>query len=100
MKIYTLPDGTQVTATGQFQIGNQKYPPGWLQTASDAEITGAGIIVQIVADPPPPPPAPTGPAAVQDTYVASLKRKAMQLKKKGDISGSVDLLLKASGIGK
>jgi len=97
MKVYQLPDGSQVIGTSQFQIGNQKYPPGWLITASDNEIVAAGIIVQIVADPPPP---PTGPEAVQGTYVASLKRKAMQLKKKGDISGSVDLLLKASGIGK
>jgi hypothetical protein len=55
MKIFTLPDGSTVSATDQFQIGNQRYPAGWLATAPDAEITEAGITVQVVADPPAPP---------------------------------------------
>ena len=55
MNVYTLPDGTTVHATDQFQIGDQKYPPGWLLTASPADIAAAGITVQTVADPPHPP---------------------------------------------
>jgi hypothetical protein len=55
MKVYTLPDGTQVSAQDQFQIGDQKYPPGWLLTAPAADIAAVGITVQTVADPPPPP---------------------------------------------
>jgi hypothetical protein len=54
MNVYTLPDGTTVHATDQFEIGDQKYPPGWLLTASTADIAAAGISVQTVADPPPP----------------------------------------------
>ena len=44
-----------VTRGDQFQIGDQKYPPGWLLTAPAADIAAAGITVQTVADPPPPP---------------------------------------------
>jgi hypothetical protein len=55
MKVYVLPDGMQVRAQNQFQIGDQKYPPGWLLTAAAADIAAAGISVQTVADPPPPP---------------------------------------------
>ena len=55
MQLYTLPDGTQIHGEDQFQIGDQKYPSGWLLSASSAEITAAGITVQTVADPPPPP---------------------------------------------
>jgi hypothetical protein len=60
MIIYTLPGGQVVHSSDQFQIGTQKYPPGWLSTASAADIAAAGITSSIVADPPPPPPqAPT-----------------------------------------
>jgi len=55
MKVYVLPDGMQVRAQNQFQIGDQKYPPGWLLTAAAADIAAVGISVQTVADPPPPP---------------------------------------------
>ena len=55
MQIYTLPDGTTVRATDQFQIGDQKYPPGWLLSAPATDIAAIGITVQTVADPPPPP---------------------------------------------
>jgi hypothetical protein len=55
MNVYTLPDGTTVHAEDQFQIGDQKYPPGWLLSASAADIAAAGITVQTVADPPAPP---------------------------------------------
>lgn len=57
MNVYTLPDGSTVAATDQFQIGDQKYPPGWLESAQAADITAAGIIVTVVPDPvitPPP----------------------------------------------
>jgi hypothetical protein len=56
MNVYTLPDGSTVTATDQFEIGNQKYPPGWLESAASADIAAAGITVTVVADPPAPPP--------------------------------------------
>lgn len=56
MKVYRLPDKTTVSAQDQFQIVDQKYPAGWIASASDAEIAAAGITVQEVADPPPPPP--------------------------------------------
>ena len=55
MKVYTLPEGRTVSAQDQFQIGDQKYPPGWLLTASAADIAAAGIVVSTVADPPPQP---------------------------------------------
>jgi hypothetical protein len=55
MQVYTLPDGTTVHGADQFQIGDQKYPPGWLLTAPAADITAIGITVQTVADPSPPP---------------------------------------------
>lgn len=98
MKVYTLPGGTQVTAFGQFQIGNQKYPPNWLQLASDAEIAAAGITVQVVADPPPPLPDVSG--VPTNTYIAGLRRRAAKLKKHGDVQGSVDLLLQAAELEK
>jgi hypothetical protein len=99
VKIYQLPGGILIGTGEQFQIGNQKYPAGWVGLASDAELAAAGITVIIIADPPPPPPPPpeqTGPQAVTGSYVASLRRRAMQLRDKGDIAGSIDLLLKAS----
>jgi hypothetical protein len=55
MKLYALPDGATVSALDQFEIGDQKYPPGWLLTAPAADIAAVGITVQTVADPPPPP---------------------------------------------
>jgi hypothetical protein len=55
MQVYTLPDGTTVHATDQFQIRDQKYPPGWLLSVSTADIAAAGITMQTVADPSPPP---------------------------------------------
>jgi hypothetical protein len=55
MNVYTLPDGSTVAAADQFQIVDQKYPPGWLLTASAADIAATGITVQTVADPTPPP---------------------------------------------
>lgn len=58
MKIFTLPSGQKIDAVAQFQIGDQRYPAGWLNTASDAEIAGAGISIEIVPDPEPEPPAP------------------------------------------
>jgi len=54
MQVYILPNGVTVQATDQFQIGDQKYPPGWLLTAPAADIAAVGITVQTVADPPPP----------------------------------------------
>jgi hypothetical protein len=51
MKIYTLPDGSTVAATDQFQIGDQRYPVGWLETALDADIADAGITVKVIPDP-------------------------------------------------
>jgi hypothetical protein len=55
MSVYTLPDGSTVGASDQFQIGDQKYPAGWLLTSPAADIAAIGITVQTVADPPPPP---------------------------------------------
>jgi hypothetical protein len=55
MNVYTLPDGTTVSAGDQFQIGDQKYPPGWLLTAPAADIAAVGITVSTIADPPLPP---------------------------------------------
>ena len=55
MQLYTLPDGTKLHGEDQFEIGDQKYPGGWLITASDSELAAAGITVQTVADPAPPP---------------------------------------------
>jgi hypothetical protein len=55
MKVYILPDGSTVSAADQFQIGDQKYPPGWLITAPAENIAAVGITVQTVDDPPPPP---------------------------------------------
>jgi hypothetical protein len=64
MKVFTLPDGTTVQPQDQFQIGDQKYPPFWLSSASDAEIAAAGVTVKEVEDPPPPPPPPLALAAL------------------------------------
>jgi hypothetical protein len=55
MKVYTLPDGTTLSAQDQFQIGDQKYPPGWLLSAPAVDIAAAGITESTVADPLPPP---------------------------------------------
>jgi hypothetical protein len=55
MQVYTLPDGSTVSAPDQFQIGDQKYPAGWLLSVSAADIAAAGITVQTEVDPPPPP---------------------------------------------
>lgn len=51
MKIYTLPDGTDVTAQQQFTIKDQRYSAGWLLTASEKEIEAAGIAVREEPDP-------------------------------------------------
>jgi hypothetical protein len=51
MNVYTLPDGSTIEATDQFQIGDTKYPAGWLETAAPADITAAGIVVTTVPDP-------------------------------------------------
>jgi hypothetical protein len=56
MKIFALPDGSEVSAFDQFEIGDQRYPAGWLATAPDSAIAAAGIAVKTVADPVPPPP--------------------------------------------
>jgi hypothetical protein len=98
MNIYTLPDSTTVKVTDQFQIGNQKYPPGWLWTASPAALTALGITVQTVADPVAPFSTAPAAAAVAASYAAGLRRKAARLKAQGDTQGSVDLLLQAAGI--
>lgn len=58
MKIYTLPNGSQVSAFDQFQIGDQRYPSGWLSTAPDADIAAIGITVSVGPDPAPPQPSP------------------------------------------
>lgn len=55
MNIYTLPDGTTVRATDQFQIGDQRYPSGWLATAPASDIAAVGITVTAVPDPVLPP---------------------------------------------
>jgi len=55
VKVYTLPDGSAVSSMDQFQIGDQKYPPGWLLTAPASDLAAAGITVQAIADPLPPP---------------------------------------------
>lgn len=52
-RIFTLPGGAIVDGNTQFQIGDQKYPPGWLLLATDAQIAAAGITFQTVADPSP-----------------------------------------------
>jgi len=52
-RIFTLPGGALVDGNTQFQIGDQKYPPGWLLLATDAQIAAAGITFQTVADPSP-----------------------------------------------
>lgn len=72
MQVYTLSDGTTIHATDQFQIGNQKYPAGWLATAPAADIAAAGITVSVVADPPPPPPGPPTTAQVNSTSTPAL----------------------------
>ncbi|CCE07434.1 hypothetical protein BRAS3843_2120001 [Bradyrhizobium sp. STM 3843] len=54
MNVYTLPDGSTVSETDQFQIGDQKYPAGWLLSASAADIAAVGITMQMLPDPPPP----------------------------------------------
>jgi hypothetical protein len=51
MNVYTLPDGTIVLVTDQFQIGDEKYPPGWLGNAAPADISAAGIKVTTGPDP-------------------------------------------------
>jgi hypothetical protein len=55
MKVFTLPDGSTVSATDQFQIGDQKYPPSWLLMAPAEDIAAVGMTVQTVDDLPPPP---------------------------------------------
>ena len=59
MNVYTLPNGSTVLATQQFQIGNQDYPAGWLETAPSTDIAAAGITVTVVPDPVVTPPPPT-----------------------------------------
>lgn len=55
MNVYTLPNGTTVLVTDQFQIGSEKYPPGWLGNAAPADIAAAGIVVTTAPDPAPGP---------------------------------------------
>jgi len=98
MIVYTLPDGTTVIATDQFQIGNQKYPAGWLETAPLAVLTAIGITVKTAPDPVPPFSTAPAAAAVAASYAAGLRRKAALLKARGDTQASVDLLLQAAGI--
>jgi hypothetical protein len=43
MRVYMLPDGTRLSASDQFQLGNQKYPPGWLAQAPTDELKELGI---------------------------------------------------------
>jgi hypothetical protein len=58
MNIYTSVDGTKINQGTPFVIGGVAYPANWLQLASTADLTAAGITVTTVADPPPPPPPP------------------------------------------
>lgn len=55
MKVFTLPSGSIISENDQFQVGDQKYPPGWLATAPEADIAAIGITVEMVADPVVPP---------------------------------------------
>lgn len=55
MKIYTLPNGDQISATDQFEIGDQKYPPGYLLDLSDDDAAKLGLKVSTAPDPLPPP---------------------------------------------
>lgn len=55
MKLYTLPNGAQIRAGDQFEIGDQKYPGGWLATATDDELAALSIAINVVDDPPSPP---------------------------------------------
>jgi hypothetical protein len=78
MLVYTLSDGSQVMASDQFQIGDQKYPPGWLITASAADIAAAGITVQTVADPPHPPVTVLGSLAFRQLFTATERQAITQ----------------------
>jgi len=71
MKLYTMPDGTQITAGDQFQIGDQRYPAGWLSTAPDGDIAAAGITVQIVDDPAPSPTLVVSSLAFRQLFTAA-----------------------------
>jgi hypothetical protein len=71
MKVFTLPDGSQVSPQDQFQIGDQKYPPGWLLIAPAADIAAAGITVQTVADPTPPPVTVVSSLAFRQLFTAA-----------------------------
>jgi hypothetical protein len=50
MKVFTLPNGAQVSASDRFQIGDQVYPAGWLLAAPDSVIAARGITVREVAE--------------------------------------------------
>lgn len=55
MKLYTLPNGAQIKSGDQFELGDQKYPGGWLATAPDEVLSALGITVETVTDPEPEP---------------------------------------------
>lgn len=61
MKIYTLPNGQKLEGAKQFRIKDQVYPVGWLDTASDEELSAIGIVYEIVTPPPQEPPVPVEP---------------------------------------
>lgn len=55
----------------------------------------AMFVAQALPDPPVP--IDSGPIVLA-TYAAGLRRQSLRLKKRGNVQGSVDLLLKASGV--
>lgn len=59
MQVFTMPDGSTQDGTQQLQIGNQKYPAGWLLTAPAAELATIGVTMTTQPDPVQPPPQPT-----------------------------------------
>lgn len=66
-KLFTMPDTSKNDGNYQFQIGNQKYPAGWLKTASDAELIAIGVTYQGIADAPA---NPTGILLLGDSITA------------------------------
>lgn len=71
MRIFTLPDSSTVGVDDQFQIGDQKYPHGWLHTATTDEIAQAGIVVTEVQDPILSPVVPSSISAMQAKVMLS-----------------------------
>lgn len=55
MQQFTAPDGTKYGPNDQGQIGNQKWPAGWLAQQSAPILAALGITVTTVADPSPAP---------------------------------------------